>query len=276
MQPKEIMQADLIDILFENRNKQYGAYKLRRQYPTHLLRALIVSVGGVFGVIILFSFRNDQVSKEMKYTRADTVTIKSIDPTPKEPVKPQTPTSAPRQNTIQNTNYVIVPPTIPIDHPVPTVDQINVAVISTVTHTSDSTGGDPGVRNNSDGPGTTNEPITSEYDDKYVFDQGSVDEYASFPGGLEALARFMQRHLRDPRDGNMDDDAKDIKVQVKFVVDREGVTGGFEIVTSGGQEFDEAVIRALKKMPKWKPASWRNKKVAMYYLMPVTFAVNRD
>lgn len=274
MQPREIMQAELIDILFENRNKQYGAYRLRRQYNGRLLRALCISVGGVFAVILLFSFKTEHNAENGQIQTFDTLVIKEIDPPKKDqpPASPVTPT--PPTNTIKSNTPLIVSDDSLIKDSVPTQDLLIKNIISTSTHTSDSV-----LDNFSAAPPISdqgNEPAINEADDKGVYDQHVVDEEAGFPGGLQALARFMNRNLRDPRDGNLEEDAKDIKVQVKFVVDREGATGGFEIITSGGQVFDEAVIRALKKMPKWKPATWRSKKVAMYYVMPVTFAVSRD
>jgi periplasmic protein TonB len=60
-------------------------------------------------------------------------------------------------------------------------------------------------------------------------------------------------------------------VQIKFKVDKDGSVTSFEIVTSGGGEFDREVVRVCKKMPRWTPAIQNGINVPVSYVLPVTF-----
>jgi periplasmic protein TonB len=60
-------------------------------------------------------------------------------------------------------------------------------------------------------------------------------------------------------------------VQIKVKVDKDGAVNTFEIVTSGGSEFDREVVRVCKKMPRWTPAVQNGINVPVNYVLPVTF-----
>jgi protein TonB len=106
-----------------------------------------------------------------------------------------------------------------------------------------------------------------------IYDFHNVQEPAGFPGGNKALTRFMESNLRDPRSGE-GEHGKAIRVQVKFVVGKDGQPDGFTVICSGGELFDQEVLRVLRKMPRWKPALQHNQHVAMFFIIPVSFAVN--
>jgi len=89
-----------------------------------------------------------------------------------------------------------------------------------------------------------------------------------FPGGPEALKRFLAHNLNTPDE--LEAGEKKM-VQVRFVVDKEGNVFIQEIVNSGGNEFDREVIRVCKKMPRWKPAIQNGVNVSVSYVLPVTF-----
>jgi protein TonB len=89
-----------------------------------------------------------------------------------------------------------------------------------------------------------------------------------FPGGRDALERFLYRNLQIP--GELE--AGDKKtVQVRFRINSEGLVSGIEIVKSGGERFDKEVVRVCKKMPKWKPAMQNGVSMPVTFLLPVTF-----
>jgi protein TonB len=89
-----------------------------------------------------------------------------------------------------------------------------------------------------------------------------------FPGGTEALKRFLGKNLSTPDEL----EAGERKVvQIKFKVDKDGSVASFEIVTSGGGEFDREVVRVCKKMPRWTPAIQNGINVSVSYVLPVIF-----
>jgi len=89
-----------------------------------------------------------------------------------------------------------------------------------------------------------------------------------FPGGQEALLKFLSRHLDTP--GELESGEKKM-VRARFKVDVDGSVSLVEIVQTGGSLFDKEVIRVCKKMPGWKPAIQNGEAVPTSYVLPVTF-----
>jgi protein TonB len=95
-----------------------------------------------------------------------------------------------------------------------------------------------------------------------------------FPGGIEALHRFLSKNLRMPREDL--DPGSTVRVLVKFVVDKDGSISGIELMQSGGNDFDDEVKRVMKKMPHWKPGKQNGRSIAVYYTLPVIFQAPAD
>src|SRR5690606_24460805 len=98
-------------------------------------------------------------------------------------------------------------------------------------------------------------PTISNTNSNTMVEEAPVDILLSsepeFPGGMKAWLKYLQRNLRIP-DGLMAGETK--TVLIRFKVDADGAVTGFEVLQSAGTEYDEEVMRVLKKMPKWKPA----------------------
>jgi protein TonB len=91
---------------------------------------------------------------------------------------------------------------------------------------------------------------------------------ASFPGGQQAWMNFLNKYLRTPDELEA---GQKKSVMVRFSVGADGSISQFEIMQSGGEAFDNEVIRVLKKMPKWKPAVQNGHNVSVMFTQPVTF-----
>jgi protein TonB len=96
----------------------------------------------------------------------------------------------------------------------------------------------------------------------------SAEVMPEFPGGIEALRKFLERNLRNPRDL---ESGENISVKIRFIVGYDGNLKGFETVEDGGSEFNEEVIRVLKKMPTWRAGKTKGEEVSVYYTIPVKF-----
>jgi protein TonB len=275
MKTNHLPQADFLDILFEHRNKSYGAYALRRLYPVHLFKALCMGMFLAGAFIILISYNQQHQLNNLPFIPvADTLIVVAIPPPeenlpPIEPLPPAGP--APTQNTIKDFVPLIVPEETPIDDSVPTVDERAENAIGKENIKIEGTG----VEDNTNGNSVKPVPSTPPVEIPEIFEISSVQEPASFPGGNKALLRFMENNIRDPRNGEQDP-AHTVKVQVKFVVGKDGQASQFVVTGSGGEKFDHEVIRVLRKMPIWKPARQNNREVAMYFIMPVSFTLIGD
>jgi periplasmic protein TonB len=273
MKPENILQADVLDIIFENRNKEYGAYQIRKQYSVQLIKGLSIALGGIFFLVFLISFKSDKDEISINGEKKGDVVLTEVD-IPKPPVPDQPPPLVPPAPvaTVQHVIPVIVPENVPADNPVATVEELTDDIISDHTQPGEK---DKGISNQlpeqPSGNGTilTETPVSDE-----PYHQGVVEEPAEFPGGMKALVRFLERNLHDPRGSDIEEGAANVKVQMQFVINKKGEVERFNAIHSGGERFNEEVIRVLKKMPRWKPARQHKQAVAMYYILPVTFAVN--
>jgi len=279
MTNKEILKADLLDIIFEDRNKDYGAYALRRGYNVRMLTALgaglsVILIGAGLSVILLFALINSwkketsnaghQVSKER-----NEVVIRSIQmpqEKPKEPEQPKQtskPKPAPKVAEIKFTNPKITEDN-KVKEPLPPVEDLSGKLTSTqnVSGIPDDGKEKPVTKlNETVGTGTAgpSQPVAD-----FIIQERDPE----FPGGAEALKKFLARYLSTPDE--LEAGEKKV-VKVKFKVDKDGSVNTFEIVTSGGDEFDGEVLRVVKRMPRWVPAIQNGINVPVSYVLPVTF-----
>jgi protein TonB len=267
-----ILRSDVLDIIFDRRNKAYGAYDLRKYYPGRLMKSLLLVFGGVL-VLCAFRFlpeKEELVTKEVVIPGPELGKLpekqkqKEPEPAKKEPVAKQKP--APSQIFVSNIKVVDAKK----DSTTKLVDITNVA-IGSVTNTTVNPGTTPVVVPVTEpGTGTVSTPVVPAEPPFNPAQPISDPEVApSFPGGMDALRKFLERNLTNPRDL---EEGENISVKVRFVVGYDGKLQGFETVQDGGAEFNKEVVRVLKKMPEWVPGKTRGgKNVAVYYTIPVKF-----
>jgi protein TonB len=260
MTNKEILQADLLDILFENRNKAYGAYALRKDYNHRLKWALGISLSFVFLLLIL---QNQESGKIILKEPPPDLTITSVElPKPKAPelVQPQ---MHPQVAQIKNTQITIVPDDKVKETEVPTINDLQRALTSTInqdgTVPADANEKANGVNQDSHGNDVKTEKETGCL---------SPNSEAQFPGGKEAFAKFLTKYLKTPSE--LEAGEKKV-VLVHFMVDADGAISKTEVIQSDGEDYSREVIRVLSKMPKWIPAIQNCTKVTTWFTQPVSF-----
>lgn len=263
MTSNEILKADVLDILFENRNKLYGAYALRKYYNNRMMLALGTSLAAVVVACLLIQPGDRREAIEDLFK--DPVKLSppiELHP-PVEPTPPPA-AQAPRPiATVRYTNNVQFVTEVPPDEAVPEITdmidpQIGTANVQgdlpTQSRTIEAPPAPPAAGN-----GHTEEP-TPRFE--------AVERMPEFPGGVQAWTAFLGRHLRMPEE--LEAGERRV-VQVKFWVGPDGSIDRFEVVQSAGAAFDNEVIRVLKKMPKWKPAVQNGQPIAVTFTQPVTF-----
>ena len=269
MTGQQILTADLLDILFENRNKSYGAYQLRRTYNYRMFIALFVSFAFVFLLLLLLSLKGNEDVLPPAFVPPDVIarTIE-IEKPPTEippPVQKKAAMPAPAVAQIEYKPFVVKPDEIVTDL-LPTQDDISTSVIAGVTMPGVADGGV--VPPDMGSSGHTAEPAKEK-------PAPVVHSYSApqFPGGNEAWLRFLSRHLQAPDEIGVGEKKS---VLIRFLVSASGSITQFEIVQSGGAAFDNEVIRVLKKMPKWKPALQNGVPVSKTFTQPVTFVQSEE
>lgn len=255
------MHADLLDILFENRNKAYGAYALRKNYSQRLQWALGISLSFALLLMLLTVTRESYDSRP--HTRPDVV-LRTIDipkdkPKDPEPLQKKSPVAA----QVKSTPIKIVPNGQVKKTEVPAIAELQDALTSTVNRNGlspDSVKSSLSVTNES---GNGNDQKNATHPDFHP-----THSDAQFPGGKEAFAKFLTKNLITPDELEVGD--KKIVV-VRFMVDIDGSISKAETIQSDGDKYTKEVMRVLSKMPKWIPAMQNGMKVATWFTQPVTF-----
>ncbi len=269
MKSELIMNSDVLDILFENKNKDYGAYNLRKYYGNRLYRSLGIMTGIVV-ILTAFSF----IPKKKKTEEGTITTIpyvipvapekKKEDEKPKEEVKQQ-PKRA-QQAVLQNpkivkdtekTDTLTKAPVIdnPGSHnikgdPIPSGDSVSTGNTGGNTPGKDTVAKAPVVVVNKDIP-------------------VEADILPQYPGGEKALRRFLEQNLRDPKEEGT---TEKVTVRMKFIVGYDGKLRGFELLQDGGELYNAEVKRVLMKMKDWIPGKTRGgENVTTWYSIPVVF-----
>ncbi|RZL34413.1 MAG: energy transducer TonB, partial [Pedobacter sp.] len=98
-----------------------------------------------------------------------------------------------------------------------------------------------------------------------------VDIMPEFPGGMNALRKFIGNNLQYPEEAQENEVSG--TVYAKFVITKDGNVANIEIERKLGYGCDREVIRILKKMPKWNPGKLNGKAVNCQYRLPITFAL---
>ncbi|MES2429602.1 MAG: energy transducer TonB [Bacteroidota bacterium] len=262
-----ILESDILDIIFENKNKSYGAYNLRKFYNKRL-RIAVAGMLLLITLVVAFTFLPSQ--KEIMTTGyvyipdIETGTIFKKEP-PKITLPPKV-------------KLKIIPP-IPTDKfiaNIKIVEQIDPADKLPQNLSQNAIGGETVSTGPSDGgvvkkiigddPGPPKETIEEVIDINKPLEK--VDDEAMFPGGQSALREFLKRNLVNP---NEMEEGEEVFVRIKFVVGYDGKLKGFEVMQSGGNDFDKEVIRVLKKMPQWTPGKVKGRNVSVYTMIPIKF-----
>ena len=267
MNSELIMKSDVLDILFEKRNKAYGAYMLRKFYNNRLIKSLGIMMAGVI-VFSAFTFLPDKVAKTSEFTVIDPGFGK-VPATPKVPeIKPKlkkqviiTPLS-----TLKLVSKIII-----VDNKDSTdiLHNLNNLAIGGNTNILLNIKGTRLVVPFATGDEGGAEPLQlTEPTVDMTKPTDNPEIMPAYPGGIQALRKFLVRNLNNPGDLA---EGEIISVKVKFVVGYDGKLQGFELVQDGGSEFNNEVIRVLKKMPEWIPGKSKGRNVAVYYTIPVKF-----
>jgi protein TonB len=268
MLPETILQSDLLDILFDSRNKEYGAYQLRKEYPKRLLIALfiVIVVAFILAVCFQFSFKDRKnihsLIRQIDSMHLTPVNLQPEIPKPKEEKK--MPAIKPKASVKLVSNIVLVKNSTEL---IPTIKALDSSVISNI-HLDGPASFDEVNPPASNITGSGKETIKEEAPEVPSGPLVKAEVMPHFPGGINAYFKFLQRNLKQPDDLA---EGQKILVKVRFVVLADGNIANIEIMQSGRKDLDEEVLRVLRRMPKWVPGIQNGRNVAVYLQQPVTF-----
>ncbi len=260
-----ILRTDVLDLVFENRNKAYGAYTLRKFYPSRLLWSL----GGMSVLVVILSALSLIPGTASQLVIAKDHIFGNIPPARKvsEEAKPKQERKMKSNESARKKDSGL--PVVVKEKITDTLQTETAVDIVGLTDENEKEG-DPGISFPSSYGNAQfiPEAVVVPQKPDLLEPTRSPEIMPQYPGGITALRKFLERNLTNPRDLGQ---GERIAVKMQFIVGVDGRLKAFELVEDGGAEFNEEVIRVLKKMPVWIPGKSNGQNVSVYYTIPVKF-----
>ena len=269
------------DLVFEGKNKDFGAYVIRTESPRRHNQAVLLTVIGaiIFGLITFGFMKANQYLDERSLADqgeqiAVTIEMPQEAEEPKlknelvEPEEPQVQEEV-SQKTIKVTELQIV-------------EDKNVNPEDEIVTVDEQMATDANVGSVTNPYGSTDKNIFQEVKDKVVVEEDkpaaemptnqvfqAVEQMPQFPGGYEALFKYLSSNIKYPpmaAENNVQG-----RVVVQFIVDKTGKVGEVTVVRSVDKELDKEAVRVCKSLPKFTPGRQNGQAVSVWYTLPVSF-----
>jgi len=258
------------EAVFENRNKKYGAFVIRRDYNRNFILILLGMIGGVGVIYAATSLTRGGASAEIRVKVPDAPTTIPVDIPKKKEEQPK----------IEKAKLVVPPPTNKFTEPKvvtePPKDPVKIdpkvpSGIETIPEGGDPLG-KPGDK------GTPEGDLKGEGEVKTDPPKGPQipDVFAEFPGGKAALMKFLGDNLHYPQ--GPAELGVEGKCYIRFIVSKTGDIS--EITVSKNIKFcpecGEEAKRVVKKMPRWKPGIKKGEAIDSYFSLPIVFELEKE
>lgn len=270
MSKLSIYENKWTDLVFENKNKEYGAYQLRQENSKNSVTALfmglllLTALGSASAFIS--KFNSSVVPVEPEPMIYDPITPVNIDPTvvpppPAPPAQVVEQTAASQTEAIQLTNPVVTRTQDAVQEIAPNTENAPVVENATGTGTSvnvlPTTGGGGGNGDATSVAPPSNEPVSTAI----------LDKLPEFPGGIAQFYKYVGNNFRRPEL----DVEKTLRVYVSFVVEKDGSLTDIIVKNDPGYGMGKEAIRVLKSLKtKWAPGILDGKPVRTAYNLPIT------
>jgi protein TonB len=252
---------DIDDLLFQSRNKEYGAYQLRKRYNSVIVTGLIVaSVLVSLAVILPFLFTsrsNDVLIGNRGYVQLN---MEDLEPPREEIYVP--PSHPPPQSVHVDEIVKYVPPVV-----VDSVPPLEKSQLSTDEYLNQTTNDKVDANGTGTGDDLTAGQDGTETDEPFFL----VEVMPSFKGGgLEKFREWVQKRTNYPQE------AIDRKVRGKvfltFIVEKDGSVSNVTVVKGVDPLLDNEAVKAISESPKWEPGLQRGLPVRVRYSIPLNFS----
>jgi protein TonB len=250
----------LDEIVFKNRNKEYGSYVLRKKYRKYVTISLIIglfslSVAVAYPLITAYVTQGKLVREAEKEVGVEMKDLNQEELPPPPPPPPPPPEALVEK--VKFTAPIVVEDTT-IETGLATQDDL-----STKTNT-EAPSEEVEVEIREEAPKVIETPVQAE-----IFTV--VEEQPGYPGGDESRIRFLQENIKYP------EEAKELGIQgkvfVTFVVEVDGSITDVRVLRGIGGGCDEEAIRVVRSMPKWVPGKQRGVPVRVQFNLPIKFTL---
>jgi len=259
---------DLKEIIFENRNKLYGAYQLRSNYNRTLNRSMLIALFSLVFLATYFIFahrfknelKKPDIVKTTPYEFQDFVIETSSAPKSEPLSSAATRRTAPLDNT-----YQVVEKPDPLATIQSIITQTQIDNIQG-NENSNSVINNNTLANNTHGTETSSANTTPH-------ELVSVEKAPAFPGGIDKFYSYLLNRLR------FTPDAREAKLAsrlfITFIIGADGKINSVNIPNQIGYGMDELVIKILNESPVWTPGIYQGQPVSTIIRLPINFRMSQ-
>jgi protein TonB len=276
MEANKILQADLLDLVFEGRNKDYGAYELRKKYNRRIILALGITIA-VAVAALLATIVAQQINKnrnnDLKVNDVvlENVTQKKDEPPPPPPPPPPKTPPPPK---VEMTKFT--PPVIKKDEE---VKKEEIPPVEKLEDTKIDVQNQEGIKDQNiatpppvdEGKKVVEEP---KVDENQIFTKVEIEASVDPKQWTRHLQTNLQRYIEDAASAGMEPGT--YTVQVKFLVERDGSIADVQALNDPGFGLSKGAVDVVKKGPRWNPGIQNGKQVRSYHTQPITFVIQEQ
>jgi periplasmic protein TonB len=259
------MNQSLDEILFENRNKEYGSYQLRKRYFRRLILSFLISISGMLMLVLGYFWYLNSDSNETVYVFPSFYpNLKSTQGSIMDPKD--------LAAYLKNTQSTKVPETD--QQKLKSAETLhNFKVVEQASDTIKQPVAEEPLNEGSTGLGMESD---STIFGGYLLGEGegggtgnSLDKFPEFPGGPDGVRRYIEMNVIYPLQA--------IKqkingvVIISFDVNKQGDIDNIQVERGVNPMLDKEAIKAVKNMPRWKPGIRHGKPVIVKFVIPVRF-----
>lgn len=270
----DLISSDWVDLVFEGRNKAYGAYRLRKSTTKRNILAMVAVVILLIVAFIILTVKNFVDEQRAKVAMTQVAELTNYDQPKKKAEVKQKKVEVEPERVVERVKSSIkfTAPVIKKDEEVKPDEELKTQdeLMSTKTAI-----GSFDVKGNDDANGeilkakeviAEPEPPKHEEENK-VFD--IVEQQPLFPGGPAALMKYLSENTKYPVVAQ--ENGVQGRVTVQFVVEKDGSISDVHVLRGVDPSLDKEAVRVVKSMPRWTPGKQNGITVRVNYRVPVLF-----
>jgi protein TonB len=267
----DLFRKEWLDVVFENKNKAYGAYQLRQKNSSTTSRALLFA-----SAAFILLFITPKIISMIKGALPEDEVVKQVEVAiqPPPPIDPKTPPPPPVEPPPPKQDQVkFPPPIVKPDIEVRDQEPPQIEDLKKADPGQKTIAGDPNADIVISAPVGEGPKQAAVVEDTKVYDFVSIETPPGFPGGIDKFYAYVGKSVKYPpmaAENNIQG-----KVFLSFVVEKNGELTDIHVDRKLGGGTDEEAVRVLKASPRWTPGIQNGKPVRVKYNIPISFTLSQ-
>ncbi len=282
----DLSSKEWTDIIFEGKNKEFGAYELRKHSDGRHSRAMLFTIIGLVIVLVgsyFLGMYNDyrreqhelelqaQLEQQLAQMEAEAQEEQQEEEVIEAVQEPEPEEALPEEilNTIKDTEIAIAADN-EVTEDITSKDEVQESTAAAGASTFDQ--------------GTDNLEVVRTHKDEIIVEEKkpepvkeevftAVEQMPQFPGGEAELLKYVATHIKYPTmaaENNIQG-----RVVVKFVVKKDGNVGEVVVLRGKDPDLDKEAVRVVKTLPRFIPGKMNGQAVSVWYTLPINFKLQQ-